>query len=293
MAGESGKLALGTVQFGMNYGISNLTGQLPPAEVRTILEICFSKNITILDTAAAYGESEAVIGNNLPTPGSFQIISKLPVCRAPQVRSIFAATLQKLKQPNLYGYLIHDYASFRADPLIFDEVYQLQQSGLIQKIGFSVYYPAQLEEVLTLKLPIQLVQFPFNVFDQRFAYLFETLVRQNIQIHARSVFLQGLVFKAIADLPAYFTPFKPRIKQLQELAGLAQVPLNHLLLAFAHFQTAIAKIVIGVTSAADLHQNCTYVDALTRVRPLLPQLAALATPDERLLLPFNWKARAD
>ena len=293
MAGEPGKLALGTVQFGMKYGVSNARGQTPPAAVRAIFKICLRENITMLDTAAAYGESETVIGEQLSTyPGSFQIISKLPACRAPQVRSLFATTLQRLQQPNLYGYLIHDFASFQADPSLFDEIYRLQQSGWIQKIGFSVYFPAQLEEVLALQLPIQLVQLPFNVFDQRFTYLFDQLTRQNIQIHVRSVFLQGLVFMATADLPPYFKPFMNRIEQLQALAGVAAVPLNHLLLAFAHFQTAINKIVIGVTAAADLRQNYTYVDSLDQVRPFLNQLTELATTDERLVLPFNWKLRA-
>ncbi|PSR52459.1 aldo/keto reductase [Adhaeribacter arboris] len=290
MANERSKLALGTVQFGLDYGVSNSGGKVPITIVRNILKLCLEQNITTLDTAAAYGDSEAVIGKSLANEdNSFQIISKLPNCSTAEVRTIFNNSLQELKKNKIFGYLIHDYSAFTKDPGIFDEIYKLQQEGLIQKIGFSLYYPPHLEEIIKLNLPIQLIQIPFNVFDQRFAYLFPYLNKNDIEIHIRSIFLQGLLFKEIATLPPYFHPFRENLLFLQEVVKQSGLSLSHVLLAFAHLHPEISKIVVGVTSMEELAHNSNYLNVLTDIKPIYHTLKKMATFDERFLLPFNWQ----
>lgn len=290
MAAEINKIALGTVQFGLNYGISNISGQVKPDQVKEMLAVCRRHQVYMLDTAAAYGKSEEVLGLCLPAcAGNFKLISKLPTLNGQNVRDIFFKSLEKLGVQNLYGYLIHDYASFTQRPEIYQEVLNLQAEGYIQKVGFSVYHPAQLENLFLKNVPLQLIQIPFNVFDQRFAPLLGELIKREIEIHVRSVFLQGLFFKKTAELPIFFNPVKSQLEKLQQIAQVAAIPLPALLLAFAHSFAEISKIVIGVTSVAELETNLQYRDYLPKVQMLLPSFKELMVDDENMILPYNWK----
>lgn len=283
------KLALGTVQFGLDYGISNTKGQVPENQVRKILNFGRQHDINTLDTAAAYGKSEAVLGNLLPD-FNFQLISKLaPDCIPDEVSTQFHHSLEKLKQNQLYGYLVHDYATYEKQPGIYDEFLKLQTAGLIQKVGFSLYYPAHLEMILQDDLPLQLVQIPFNIFDQRFAYLLPALAARNIEVHARSIFLQGLFFKSATNLPAFFSSLKPALQAIQVISESLGIPLPALLLSFVHGFSEVSKLVIGVTSVAELKANLNYVDFIETVEPYREKLKNLACTDENLILPFNWK----
>jgi len=283
------KLALGTVQFGLDYGISNTQGQVPENQVREILDFCRQHDINTLDTAAAYGQSEAVLGKLLPD-FNFQVVSKLAPGSAPaKVFPQFHHSLEKLKQNQLYGYLVHDYATYEKQPGIYDEILKLQTAGLIQKVGFSLYYPAHLEKILQNDLPLQLVQIPLNVFDQRFAYLLPALAARNIEVHARSIFLQGLFFKTTTNLPEFFSSLQPALQTIQDISESAGIPLPALLLSFVHGFPEVSKLVIGVTSVAELVANISYVHALEALTPYLASLKNLACTDENLILPFNWK----
>jgi len=283
------KLALGTVQFGLDYGISNTQGQVPANQVGEILNFCRHHDIKTLDTAAAYGQSEAVLGNLLPN-FNFQVVSKLAPGSAPaEVSPQFHHSLEKLKQNQLYGYLVHDYATYEKQPGIYDEIIKLQTAGLIQKAGFSLYYPAHLEKILQAEFPLQLVQIPFNVFDQRFAYLLPELAARNIEVHARSIFLQGLFFKTTANLPEFFSSLEPTLAIIQEIAESSGIPLPALLLSFVHGYQEVSKLVIGVTSVAELKANLSYVDSIKTLEPYREKLKTLACTDENLILPFNWK----
>jgi len=283
------KLALGTVQFGLDYGISNTLGQIPEDQVHEILHFCRQHNIDTLDTAAAYGQSEAILGNLLPD-FNFQVISKLAPGSAPaEVSPQFHHSVEKLKLTQLYGYLVHDYATYEKHPGIYDEIVKLQTAGLIRKAGFSLYYPAHLEKILQDNLPVHLVQIPFNVLDQRFAYLLPELAARNIEVHARSIFLQGLFFKTTANLPAFFSSLKPTLETIQQITAASGVPLPALLLSFVHSFPEVSKLVTGVTSVAELAANISYVHSIEALTPYQASLKKLACTDENLILPFNWK----
>jgi len=289
MGATQNKIALGTVQFGLDYGISNTKGQIPVSQVQEILCFCQQHNINTLDTAAAYGQSEAILGDLLPA-FNFRVISKLaPGCGPSEVPDRFNQSLDKLKQAKLYGYLIHDFASYEKQPGTWEEIVKLQAAGLIQKAGFSLYYPAQLEKILKSDLPLQLVQIPFNVFDQRFTYLLPELASRNVEVHARSIFLQGLFFKSVTGLPAFFSALQPTLQELQQIVETSGIPLPALLLSFVHSYSEVSKLVIGVTSVAELKANLTYFQYTEALAPYRETLKSLAITDENLILPFNWK----
>ncbi|MGV3504277.1 MAG: aldo/keto reductase [Adhaeribacter sp.] len=290
MAGAASKLALGTVQFGLDYGISNTQGKVEADQVAAILACCRKHGIQTLDTAAAYGNSEFILGKALVNQADyFRVISKTrPGTAASQILPEFQNTLSRLGLTKLGGYLVHDFHSYERDPQLYEQLIQLQQAGQVDKIGFSLYYPKQLENLLELKLPMQLVQIPFNIFDQRFAYLLPELGSLGIEVHVRSVFLQGLFFRSPESLPVFFAPLLSQLQALHRIQALSQVPLSSLLLSFVHLQPGISQMVIGVTSEAELKQNLTYLGDLEQVKAFITDLSNLAVRQEELLLPFNW-----
>src|SRR5450432_2751044 len=109
------KLGLGTVQFGLDYGVANRDGRVPPAEISRMLALAARSGISILDTAHHYGTSERVLGEALPVDGNFRIVTKTPrfddepltELHADRLESAAAESLTKLRRKRLYGLLIH------------------------------------------------------------------------------------------------------------------------------------------------------------------------------------------
>lgn len=284
------KLALGTVQFGLDYGITNTTGRVQEGEVDKILQTCKQYNISILDTAQLYGNSEEVLGRCLRKWSTgFQIISKLPICKAAEVECLFNQSLAKLGVNQLYGYIIHNFECFQKDKSVYNKLRELKEKGTVAKIGFSLYYPEQLDELFNLGIQPDLVQLPYNVLDQRFATVLPELKRSGVEVHVRSAFLQGLLLKNPDDVSAQFIALKPKLKRLNELADSCKVKLSHLLLAFVHLNENISNIVIGVTSKKELLENIAYINTIAIVKEVLFELSTLAEEDENLILPINWK----
>lgn len=166
------KLALGTVQFGLDYGISNLQGKIPLAEVDDILSAAKRYGINTLDTAAAYGESEQVLGR-LNASKDFSLVTKIPSLSKINITipEVVKESLTRLKSKKLNALMFHD-----ADDLLavngadlYQQAILLKQQGLVDKLGVSVYHPKQLLNVMD-KCDIDIVQFPVNCLDQRFIH---------------------------------------------------------------------------------------------------------------------------
>jgi aryl-alcohol dehydrogenase-like predicted oxidoreductase len=204
------KLGIGTAQFGMNYGISNTTGEVILTEIKEILSLANIEGINLIDTAAGYGNSE----QNLGVAGieKFKIVTKIPSCPEGVKPSVwvneqFNKSAKLLNTTNLYGLLLHAPNDLlRKDSIgIVDELLNLKENGKINKIGVSVYNPEDLNIFLNL-IPIDLVQLPMNLIDKRFSsqnYL-RKLKSLNIEIHVRSAFLQGLLLMPYDQIPSKF-----------------------------------------------------------------------------------------
>lgn len=283
------KLAIGTAQFGLSYGISNQVGQTSFQDVCDILTLANASQIDTLDTAVAYGNSQHVLGQALTQTGlSFKVVSKLSGKEGP-IQETVANSLQNLETRNLYGCLFHDFNAFREFPRKLEELQELQQKGLVNKIGFSLYYPDQAEYLLQQDLHFQLVQVPYSMFDQRFKTVFKTLKKRGVEIHVRSVFLQGLFFLNSGNTPQYFKEILPELTAVKSFAEKHQIPLQHFLLGFAALNPDIDKIVIGVENAGQFRQNLDYKTYLPQIETLYPELEAFALDKAEYLLPFNWK----
>ncbi|WP_432799538.1 aldo/keto reductase [Poriferisphaera sp. WC338] len=281
------RLALGTAHFGQTYGINQI--RLPDQTIAEILQTAAAHNINMLDTASAYGESEIVLGKAYkPEQQTFQYISKMPIgTPVDQIHKRCLQSITNLRCSSLYGYLLHDYSDYELDGK-YKEIVRLKERGLAKKIGISFYYPEHLERVLNENTELDLIQIPFNVFDQRFAPYFAELKKRNIEIHVRSVFLQGIFFLNPYELPEHFNPAKPQLRALQQLSKQISAPLSSILINFVLSFPEIDRLVIGVNSANDLQENLSGLSHHHAVTSSLTTLKTYQLDHDEILHPGKW-----
>ena len=255
------RIALGTVQFGMCYGIANQSGQVTNSEARKILEFAQAQGLKALDTAIGYGKSEKVLG--ALGVAQWELISKLPtktlynVDVARWVHNSVKDSLKRLGVPHLYGLLLHD--SHQLLGHNGEELYQslisLKEQQLVQKVGISIYSPDELDLVLD-KYEIDIVQAPFNVFDQR---LVETgwlkcLHNRGIEVHTRSAFLQGLLLMDTDNRPEKFNKWSPQWQSWHEWLVAHDLSPLSACLGFVLSHSEINRVVVGVDSLTHLQE---------------------------------------
>lgn len=198
------KLGIGTVQFGQKYGISNNQEIPNKKEIKKILYFLYEKNIDYIDTAFLYGLSEKKIGELSPPQNKFKIITKTIKVSGSEVtksdlinfKDKIQESLESLKRKRIYALLIH-----RENDILkpgFEELYshllKLKMNGTVKKIGFSSYEPKIAEKILK-KINLDIVQVPLNILNQSFLQknILKVFKKKKIEIHARSVFHQGIL----------------------------------------------------------------------------------------------------
>jgi aryl-alcohol dehydrogenase-like predicted oxidoreductase len=284
------KIGLGTVQFGLDYGISNEGGRPNLEQILRILEMASHEGLDVLDTAAGYGESEAVLGQCLKSlpPKTFKIITKFMCCSSEmELRDQFSKSLERLKVGDVYGLLAHRPLELVEFPEIWKGLQKLKTEGLVVKVGYSLNTLEEFQQLEnmheTLGYP-DLVQVPFNYFDNRFVEVMKKLKSKGCEIHSRSAFLQGLFFMSIDKLSSHFDEVKTEIQGLQERFGEG---LSGVLLNYALEKEYIDRVIIGVQNADQLNQNIAGVKAsLSNKNEILD---CTQTFSEEILLPSNWK----
>lgn len=271
------KLGLGTVQFGLPYGISNTSGKTSTEEVSRILQTATDHGINLLDTASAYGNAETVLGtNNLQ---KFSVVSKYITPTIDNtIEKQLHSSLYHLQVKSLYGFLAHRPAELLNDKLQWKTLQDFQQKGLVEKVGFSLNTVEELRELLNKNFIPDLVQVPYNYFDNRFENLMQQLKERGCEVHTRSAFLQGLFFKDVNTLSSFFDAVKPLIKRVQQQT----TNISGALLHFAVAKPFIDKVIIGVENAQQL---------LINIRDLALGIEldtnTVRIP-EQILMPSNW-----
>ena len=273
------KLVLGTVQFGLQYGV-NSAGRPSQEAVKNILNEAAKGGITTLDTSSAYGNSEEVLGNSIVTPGQFKIVSKYPKGEIP-VGEMFNSSLKRLKVDRLYGYLLHHFEVYKNNPKVWDEFIALKESGKVQKIGFSLYTPEELEFILKNGSPFDIIQVPFNIFDKKFLPLMKELHEKGVEIHVRSTFLQGLFFKDRNALPEKLQPMKKYLLQLDEFSKESGLSISEIALNYNVQNPYIDGVLMGVDNVEQLQMNLNSVKDT-------PIDIEIEVKEQELLNPVNW-----
>lgn len=281
------KLALGTVQFGLDYGISNTGGKTPEDEVRKLLDYAWGNGIKVLDTALAYGDAEAVVGRCVPTP--FRIVSKFPagITTAGELELALHNSLTNLRQEVLYGYIAHNAKDFVDNEPLWKAAVELRASGRIQKIGYSLYSPGELDQLLDAGMLPDLVQLPFNILDNKFEHHLDILKQYNVEVHVRSVFLQGLFF--MESFPEKLQPLAGPVAEVKRIAESHSLTMTQLLLNYALHHPAIGAVVMGVNNLAQLKCNINDILEQFPFEQIVQEVKRIEITEKNLLNPVNWK----
>jgi aryl-alcohol dehydrogenase-like predicted oxidoreductase len=290
------KLGLGTVQFGTDYGVSNKSGQTTPAEVGQILEFAADAGIRYLDTAPAYGNSESVLGKYLKPAHQFRIVTKTDKIGKSlidnhdidRILATFHRSLQNLQQKSVYGLLVHhpDDLLEQGGSQLFEALKSLKTQELVAKIGVSVYDRVQIGQLLD-RYPIDLIQIPLNVFDQRLlmnGYL-DSLASAGIEIHVRSVFLQGLLLMREDELPTYLSDLVPHLasyRQANQECGISNLQ------AAIGFVDRIKPVNVSLVGVNNLNQLKEIVRSFDPALDL-SYLDDHSVESEHLINPSIWR----
>ena len=286
------KLILGTVQFGLNYGINNIVGKPSKKNIKSILDSAYNNGIQLLDTAEAYGDSQNKIGeyhNN--STNKFNVITKFNSNTEGFSLNIIERVYNNLKildVDKLYCYMFHSFDDFnkyfekyRKDLLI------LKRDGIINNIGVSLYSNDELESVLKFN-EITLVQLPFNLLDNnnKRGNIIKKAKAKGIEIHTRSAFLQGLFFKNTSEFTVKIKPLGPYLNLLNDLCD-EHYKMNDLALNYVCNQKNIDKVLIGVDNVQQLASNMLSEKKMI-TKELTNNIEVIDVKETKLLNPSNW-----
>ena len=288
------KLMLGTVQFGLNYGINNSSGKPSLDTVKAILRAAADGGINVLDTARNYGDSEEVLGIALQESGldkHFSIISKVKLfpedLAADQVRNWITesvtTSLKYLKRDMLDGLLLHN----EKDLLYFDELSIALKNKWTPAIGASLDSIGGSPAKYTSKL--MMTQVPGNILDRRFFKTAQEIKSRGGAVFVRSVYLQGLLFKSAEAAGEKFAPVMSVRDKLVALSKAAGITPSELYFRYLLSQDFIDCILTGVDSVEQLKENIAVAnkgalpaDLLAEVEKIVPELP------EKYIRPSCW-----
>lgn len=285
------KLVIGTVQFGCSYGVSNKTGKVSIDSAKEILACAKDAEIDVLDTAIAYGDSELCLGQI--GIENWKVVSKLSELPSgvdniqKWAKDSLQGSLSRLKIPKLYGLLLH-----RPQQLLSvqgKEIYKslnlLKTEGLVNKIGISIYSPDELDELFDC-FSFDLVQAPFNILDrslEKSGWL-SRLKSKAVEVHVRSIFLQGLLLMNPSDRPVYFDQWELLWKEWEQWLYKSELNPLQACISFVLSNPNIDRVVVGVESLYQLQE-------ILSVRTVTSETAPdkLCCDDPDLINPARWQ----
>lgn len=295
------ELCLGTVQFGMNYGIK---GQKQPCVEQAVemLDYATQNGISTIDTANAYGTAEDVVGTFLAKKtiarDKLFIISKFRPNLLDGVatddyyrimRENLENTLSRLGTDYLDSYLLHS-ARYVFNDEIISTLNRMKQDGLVKRVGVSVYEPEEAKKCIE-RSNVEFMQLPFSIFDQRMerAGVFKEAEKDNIQIHSRSAFIQGLILMEEDEVPPFLAKAKPIVRKISLLCerhGLSRISLA---MNYVKQQRRISHLVFGVDNLAQLKEDINiFKEDISR--DIIEDIAKEFTDIEAdVVMPSLWK----
>lgn len=293
------KLALGTVQFGMDYGVSNTNGMLDKQSIEFILDKAFSKDIDMIDTAHDYGAAEMNLGMSFAGNSNFSLVTKLPAANSDVIdserlsflESSFFESLKKLQMKSVHGLLIHDEADLYAEggEQIIYLLNKLKDDGYVDNIGISLYSADGVDRCLEFFTP-DIVQVPVSIADQRLLMSghLSKLKSMSVEIHARSIFLQGLLLVSPDLLPDFFDSQRDYFSRLHRFADDRNISVMRLCMDYVSSLGVIDYAVVGVSSVQEFDEVVReYADIAKLAQP--DEFLNMGLNDELYVNPVNWK----
>ena len=284
------KLTLGTVQFGLNYGIANVGGRVCLEDARAIVKRAHQVGMDTMDTAIAYGESELILGQI--GVESWNVVTKLPTiphdCKnvAQWVNNQITESCKRLQLNRVYGLMLHQPSQLheRSGSELYGALQSVKKEGLVEKIGVSVYGSAELE-ALYEQYAIDLVQAPLNILDRSLvdSGWAQRLKNSGIEVHTRSAFLQGLLLMPKEKRPSKFDRWQDVWIEWDRWLAISGLTPLQACLRYTNSVDCIDRLVVGVDNVAQLDE---IIEAAEGELPSLPQFNTLQ--DTRLVNPSKW-----
>ena len=299
-AKQSLRLMLGTVQFGMNYGIANKTGQPSYDQVRDILACAVEGGVNGLDTAAQYGQSEEMLGcamAELSLIGKLTVVTKImplagdlsPDRAYGLIEKSVRTSLQRLRLKCLPFCLFH-----REENALYEEgLWSLKDKGLVRRIGVSVMTPEVALNILRAGWA-EAIQIPANLLDHRFertGVLAEAKAK-GVTIFVRSIYMQGLLLLPDTEIPLGLVDIIPVRRQLQALADEVGMSLRELAVRYALSLSNAQYVLVGVETLPQMQENLKLFSKAPLDAALVQAIANIV-PDlpNRILMPTYWRPK--
>jgi aryl-alcohol dehydrogenase-like predicted oxidoreductase len=282
-------LVLGTVQFGLNYGINNHSGKPSYSAVFEILDAAWENGIDTLDTADAYGNAIQLIASYHKATGRiFRINTKFKNIDIAGIKNKLRSDIVLLQCGRINSLFFHSYKEYKESGQGLNELANAKEEGLVVSLGVSVYTNEELDDVLN-DPKIDIVQLPYNLLDNHFQRggILTHASQMNKKIQARSVFLQGLFFVNVNRLPEKLGVLRPWLERVDSIAASAELSKETLCLLYPGSQPYIDEIIIGVDTKEQLLRN---LSALRSILPLAvkDKIDEIAVSPSSILYPPNW-----
>lgn len=290
------KISLGTAQWGLNYGVSNLKGKTNSSEAYKMLSYSTSLGINHIDTALLYGDAELILGNyenlqNFKITTKTKKVSKSKVTKSDSIELInaFKDSLGRLKVSSVHGLLIHNASDILVEggEFLIEALNQIKSQNKAKNIGVSIYDSKNLLFICDQLKP-DVVQLPLNILDQRFIKdgSLDFLKKKGIKIQVRSVFLQGLLFYNNTKFPIYFKRWKKILEKWQKSCQDQKFSPIEAALSFIVNIKEIDHCIVGFENINQL-KECTNFFKKKNLK--LFDASNLDCDDIELINPTNWK----
>ena len=259
------KLVIGTANFGMTYGQGIHAEKLSEKASKEIIESAKCHGIQTLDTAISYDDCSQRLGNI--GVKEWKIITKIPQIPY-DISNVFewvehsiCKSIKEIGISSFEGILIHnpkDITGVNGEKLL-KSLHNLKMRGFTRKIGVSVYEKSEIKDVLNFFKP-DIIQCPVNILDTRLLsgnYLLK-LSKMGIDIHIRSIFLQGILTFPQNEMPYQFKNYQNewlnwiywlRSKELKPVEACVR---------FVNSIQGVNKILIGVNSLLQFNEILGY-----------------------------------
>ena len=285
------KLALGTAQFGMEYGIVNKNGQVGKHKAIKILDFAYSVGINTLDTAKGYGSSEEILGDYLKNRSNedWYIITKINA-KVNSIESQINDSIGKLGAiPEVV--LAHSTVDY-LNPPFCKALHRLKEAKSIKQVGVSVYTCDEIRKVLSYLHP-DVIQCPLNILNTKLLRngLFDEIKGYGIDIHIRSVFLQGLFYLSDKRIQRNFPDALQTLRQLRSIAQKASLTLAELSLLWVSSLEQVKKVIVGVDNVEQLKAHQKTLNK--KVDPaVFEEALSINYENENILNPSLWQFKS-
>ena len=251
---NSNKIILGTAQFGQKYGVTN-TNIVTYSEIKKIISTCKKNKIKFIDTAQGYGNSEKILGSL--SLNKIKIITKIKIGTKTNIEKQINISRKKLRLKKLYCVLIHNCESLlkKNGHDLFRKLFDLKKRNLISRIGISIYDPKEFIKLKKKGYRFDIIQIPYSIFDKRFSRnnILEDMKKTGAEIHARSIFLQGLLLEN-KKIPIKFKKWSTVWNKWNSFINKNNYKRSNVCLSFVLANRYIDKIILGFSSNKEIKE---------------------------------------